>query len=435
MERKSIGSFIAALRKSNGMTQKMLAERLNVSDKAVSRWERDECAPDLSLIPVIAEIFNVTADELLCGERRNPNVTPSNPNARTEKQKQRLLNNAYSKFRNLSLISLGISSAAVITAVIIEIIFQNYPVTLLFTTIVVIASVICEITFIGNLLNSVSEEEFDDIKTDSLKIKAIDFSRFIFAVNYWIVFVVVALQFYLPFCTGHGNYSLYDQFFLYSDRIFSFESVVIAFVYSAVGFVIFKTVWNLILKKLQKSGIYPVDESNQKLLSFKRKFLIIFSSVLILTVFLQGFVYNTDQALFVQPLQFNDVDSFRSYAADSGNDPIEIEVFGFSIISSGYNSGNSSDEIVSECDDVLTDSDGNILLEFAHNNADIAILGWDEENLFPIEVTTHYQLAKNEIICRMLFAVIIILELLVMLIVYRIMSKAKMKKLGIIKKK
>ena len=42
MEKKSIGQFIAVLRKASGMTQMQLAERLNVSDKAVSRWERDE---------------------------------------------------------------------------------------------------------------------------------------------------------------------------------------------------------------------------------------------------------------------------------------------------------------------------------------------------------------------------------------------------------
>ena len=67
MERKTIGGLIAALRKANGMTQKDLAERLNVSDKSVSRWERDDGAPDLSLIPVIAEVFGVTCDELLRG--------------------------------------------------------------------------------------------------------------------------------------------------------------------------------------------------------------------------------------------------------------------------------------------------------------------------------------------------------------------------------
>ena len=69
MERKTIGSFIAVLRKAQGMTQRQLAEKLNVSDKTVSRWERDEGCPDLSLIPVLAEIFSVSCDELLRGER------------------------------------------------------------------------------------------------------------------------------------------------------------------------------------------------------------------------------------------------------------------------------------------------------------------------------------------------------------------------------
>ena len=70
MEKKTMGSFLAALRKANGMTQKDLADRLNVSDKTVSRWECDDGAPDLSLIPVIAEIFGITCDELLRGERK-----------------------------------------------------------------------------------------------------------------------------------------------------------------------------------------------------------------------------------------------------------------------------------------------------------------------------------------------------------------------------
>ena len=72
MEKKTIGGFIAALRKANGMTQKDLAERLNVSDKTVSRWERDDGAPDLAAIPAIAEIFGVTCDELFRGERKSP---------------------------------------------------------------------------------------------------------------------------------------------------------------------------------------------------------------------------------------------------------------------------------------------------------------------------------------------------------------------------
>ena len=70
MEKKTIGKFISALRKANGMTQKELGEKLFVSDKTVSRWECDECTPELSLIPSIAEIFGITTDELLRGERK-----------------------------------------------------------------------------------------------------------------------------------------------------------------------------------------------------------------------------------------------------------------------------------------------------------------------------------------------------------------------------
>ena len=51
------------------MTQRDLTDKLNVSDKTVSRWERDINAPDLSLLPIIADLFDVTCDELLRGER------------------------------------------------------------------------------------------------------------------------------------------------------------------------------------------------------------------------------------------------------------------------------------------------------------------------------------------------------------------------------
>ena len=73
MENKSIGKFIAILRKEKGMTQKELGNKLFVSDKTISRWEHDECTPELSLILKIAEIFEITADELLRGEKDNIN--------------------------------------------------------------------------------------------------------------------------------------------------------------------------------------------------------------------------------------------------------------------------------------------------------------------------------------------------------------------------
>ena len=72
MTNKSIGNFLAELRKEKGLTQKEIADFLNVSDKTVSHWECDKYSPDLSVIPILAEFFGVTCDEILRGERKVP---------------------------------------------------------------------------------------------------------------------------------------------------------------------------------------------------------------------------------------------------------------------------------------------------------------------------------------------------------------------------
>lgn len=109
MAKNSIGQFIAALRKANGMTQQEVADRLNVSNKAVSRWERDECAPDLTVIPALAEMFGVTCDELLRGERITITDAPEKKDKKVEKQVKALISRTLSGFKMLIMISLGLS--------------------------------------------------------------------------------------------------------------------------------------------------------------------------------------------------------------------------------------------------------------------------------------------------------------------------------------
>lgn len=60
-----IAENIVQLRRENGLTQVELAEKLNYSDKAVSKWERGESLPDISVLKQIADMFNVTVDYLL----------------------------------------------------------------------------------------------------------------------------------------------------------------------------------------------------------------------------------------------------------------------------------------------------------------------------------------------------------------------------------
>jgi len=59
-----IGSKIAFYRKRQGITQDTLAQKLGVSNQAVSKWESDQCCPDISLLPLLADLFGIPIDEL-----------------------------------------------------------------------------------------------------------------------------------------------------------------------------------------------------------------------------------------------------------------------------------------------------------------------------------------------------------------------------------
>lgn len=65
MANTSMGEIISTLRKEKGMTQKDIADKLGITDKAVSKWERDVAFPDTATIPKLAEILGVSVEELM----------------------------------------------------------------------------------------------------------------------------------------------------------------------------------------------------------------------------------------------------------------------------------------------------------------------------------------------------------------------------------
>lgn len=69
MDNKKIGSFIAQRRKELGLTQLELANRLNITDRAVSKWENGRGLPDISLIKPLCDELNITVNDLLSGEK------------------------------------------------------------------------------------------------------------------------------------------------------------------------------------------------------------------------------------------------------------------------------------------------------------------------------------------------------------------------------
>ena len=76
MDNQKFGQFILALRKEKGWTQLELAQKLNVTDKAVSKWERGVGLPDIKMIEPLAEVFDVSILEIMRSERMNDQPIP-----------------------------------------------------------------------------------------------------------------------------------------------------------------------------------------------------------------------------------------------------------------------------------------------------------------------------------------------------------------------
>ncbi len=72
--KQAIAKNLCELRKMKNMTQADLAEKLNYSDKAVSKWERAESVPDISVLKALADIFGVTVDYLITEEHDDPDM-------------------------------------------------------------------------------------------------------------------------------------------------------------------------------------------------------------------------------------------------------------------------------------------------------------------------------------------------------------------------
>lgn len=73
---ETIGNRIAKFRKENNMTQEELANLLGVSSQAVSKWENDASCPDISLLPQLSKVLDVTIDELLTGKNNEVRMLP-----------------------------------------------------------------------------------------------------------------------------------------------------------------------------------------------------------------------------------------------------------------------------------------------------------------------------------------------------------------------
>ena len=88
MNQIKIGKFIASCRKEQGMTQANLAEKLGITDRAVSKWENGKSMPDSGIMLELCELLEINVNELLSGEK----IDMNNYEEKTEENLRQVLN-------------------------------------------------------------------------------------------------------------------------------------------------------------------------------------------------------------------------------------------------------------------------------------------------------------------------------------------------------
>ncbi|MCD7728534.1 MAG: helix-turn-helix domain-containing protein [Clostridia bacterium] len=165
--RQTIGEFLQTLRKANGYTQQEVADKLGISNKTLSAWENDRTYPDLMSIPALADLYGVTADEILRGERKSANERECQPEDKariSEKYERTALNNKFIKFNTQSYILLIPSCAAAILLFAAMFVTLNIGIVLFVLGLVaLITAIVLQTVFYKNALISAGITESGEL--------------------------------------------------------------------------------------------------------------------------------------------------------------------------------------------------------------------------------------------------------------------------------
>lgn len=121
MKQTDVGNRIANRRKEKGLTQLQLAERLNVSNRTVSKWENGDGYPDITILPNLSDILGISIDELIRGEKSYEN--PGKKQADTDEYSD---NSTATKVTVLNVVSFGLVIFASVSGIITELVFYRY---------------------------------------------------------------------------------------------------------------------------------------------------------------------------------------------------------------------------------------------------------------------------------------------------------------------
>lgn len=409
MEKKTIGSFIAALRKANGLTQKELAEKLNVSDKAVSRWERDECYPDLTMIPALAEIFGVSCDELLNGGRTNSEERQPRQEQKTAKQIDFLINRVRASFAVHSAGIYALSALGLLAALVCNTVFSRaylgfflacvfYVGGLMWLTMKLIAS-------FSALVYETASPLLDRVKEKIVRSAAGNLTGVLimFAAALPLI-VVVNSPYYGLDISDWARYGL-----------------VFAGIAAVIGLMICAAVPRICTAR----GVYVPEEMTVKADKLRLKSALILVAVLVVTAAVQ-IALNSDTTLFADSTSFDTVDDFVTFmetkqASDGYNDaPATAAEYD----APAYDSRQWREQHTHS----IEAPDGSVVCTYIQRNENVASMSftWVENELVSIKVITGDQLRvawQRQTLMNEAFIAVYIVEAAVCLIVF--LSKKK----------
>ncbi len=161
MNEKSIGSFLSALRKANGYTQQQVADILCVSNKTISKWERGDGYPEITMLPAIAELYSVTVDEILKGERITENSLEKDTEKKTEERTKLIIEKTELRFKNYCMVALALGVlSTILSPIISNSLYEPVSVfALVFVFLMTVASVITAFIARNNYLSALKFNE------------------------------------------------------------------------------------------------------------------------------------------------------------------------------------------------------------------------------------------------------------------------------------
>lgn len=420
MEKRTMGSFIAALRRAEGMTQRELAERLNVSDKTISRWECDDGYPDLTLIPVIAEIFGVTADELLRGQRsttkKNVEEAPQESTSKKGTKELKMLRNlAVASFRSRSIFAIGTAVLGVFVTAVFNIGFNRGLIGFFLGCLFMVAGIVLEIVSI----NSALTKDYDDVDDGKIRNTIIRFSELTFSI------IAILFMFILPIAM-----LLNDTFVGLTAGSWMEYGLPMALAALVVCLIVILFLNGHFVRK----GILVLSEEEKtrylKIYKLRTRSGAVLAAILLVTFIVQNVLTNTTLTSdLVEGTTFNDLDSFVAYMEQDVPAPWNIEDHAMNYPDTTYYD-QYGNEIPREqfLTETITDVNGNELVTFVHLNEEVASYSFNSKggSILPITTFTYDDLNRAELERQRrnnIFVFIYVLELIVFAFVYYILKK------------